>query len=242
MQKRCLFLILAAALVAAISLSSLASGISDFGGPCRRNVDCTTGLCSNGVCSAEGPCANFRIDNGETDIDCGGVCVDVKSQSCSLGKKCVENSDCTSRICSSGGRCANQTGVKAQAAAGQSPAVTPGGTAKSSGGNFAAKATVFLIVISIVIFAVAALISFLKRRVISKFEDDLPPLRHSGRKALPPQPHHKTEETILPHHVQQEQPARHRSQHAVFEDLERTYSNLSGEELFEHLRRKTGRR
>ncbi len=109
-------------------------------------------------------------------------------------------------------------------------------------GSFIAKATLFLVIAALMIFAAAALISFLKRRM-GKIEDDLPPLRHApGRKTPPPQPlQHKMQELASPHHGRQEQPA-HRSPHAVFEGLERTYSKLSGDELFEHLRRKTGRR
>ncbi len=113
-------------------------------------------------------------------------------------------------------------------------------------GSFVAKATLFLVVITLMIFVAAALISFLKRRV-GKVKDDLPPLRHSpGRKTpQPPSEQHSQptmQEDASPHHRQQEQPAHHRSQHAVFEGIEQTYSNLSGEELFEHLRRKTGRK
>ncbi len=112
--------------------------------------------------------------------------------------------------------------------------------------SFFAKATLFLVVITLMIFVAAALISFLKRRV-GKIEDDLPPLRHSPGSKTPPPPSEQHSQQIMQegaptHHSQQEQPVHHRSPHAVFEDLEQTYSNLSGEELFEHLRRKTGRR
>lgn len=243
MKKRYIALILAATLVAVIFLSSQAAGISDFGDPCKRNVDCTTGLCSNGICLAEGPCANFKLDNGEADIDCGGVCAEVKNQKCALGKKCVESSDCTSGICGSAGKCVSQAGVKTQAAVQKAVVKADGGT-KSAGSGFAGRATIFLIAVAVAIFAAAVLISFLKRRVLSKLKDDLPPLRHApGRKTPSPQPQQRiTQEAASQHHTQQEQPAHHRSPHSVFEGLERTYSQLSGDELFEHLRRKTGRK
>lgn len=109
-------------------------------------------------------------------------------------------------------------------------------------GSFFAKATLFLVIIALIIVAAAALISFLKGRT-GKAEDDLPPLRHHpGRKTPPPQPPRREQETDFPHNRPHEQPTHHRSPHAAFEDLERTYSQLSGEELFEHLRRKTGRK
>ncbi len=113
--------------------------------------------------------------------------------------------------------------------------------------SFVAKATLFLVVIALVMFAVIALISFLKNRV-GKGGDDLPPLRHSpGRGAPSPQSQQYRQQIIQEatslNHKRQEQPQpAHRSHHAVFDDLERTYSQLSGDELFEHLRRKSGRR
>ncbi|MBI2176619.1 thrombospondin type 3 repeat-containing protein [Candidatus Woesearchaeota archaeon] len=112
-------------------------------------------------------------------------------------------------------------------------------------GSFVAKATFFLVIIALVMFAAMALLSFL-RNMKGKGEDNLPPLRHSpGRKTPPPQLQQRTQEAAPTHHPlqdQPEQPAHHRSPHTVFDDLERTYSQLSGEELFEHLRRKTGRK
>ncbi len=110
-------------------------------------------------------------------------------------------------------------------------------------GNFVAKATLFLVVVALVIFATAALVSFLKGRV-GKVEDDLPPLRHHPGRVTQPTAHppqrQRNYEEHQPQHAQQ--PSPHRSPHDVFEGLERTYSQLSGEELFEHLRRKTGKR
>lgn len=244
MKKRCCWIFLAAAVVAVMFLSSQASGISDFGSPCKRNVDCTTGLCSNGICSTEGPCANLKLDNGETDIDCGGVCAEVKNQVCSLGKNCVESSDCKSGVCSSGGRCISQTEAKAQSAPSQKPRVNADGSAKSSGGGFAAKATLFLIILALAIFGAIAFLSYLKSRV-RKIEDDLPPLRHSPGRKTPPQPQQRMQEAVPQNYMRQEQSKQsthHHSKHAVFENLERTYSNLSGEELFDELRRKTGRK
>lgn len=122
-------------------------------------------------------------------------------------------------------------------------------------GNFVAKATLFLVITILAMFAAVALLSFLRN--LKGKGDDLPPLMHvPGRKTPPAQPPQQREqETASSHHRQHDlfekevnqktlepQRAHHHSPHAVFEDLERTYSNLSGEELFEHLRRKTGRR
>lgn len=106
--------------------------------------------------------------------------------------------------------------------------------------SFFAKATLFLVIIALIIVAVAALISFLKGRV-GKAEDDLPPLRHTPNRKTP-QPQHDLFQKEVNQKALKPQPSHHRSPHAVFEGLERTYSQLSGEELFEHLRRKTGRR
>ncbi|MBI2142826.1 thrombospondin type 3 repeat-containing protein [Candidatus Woesearchaeota archaeon] len=112
-------------------------------------------------------------------------------------------------------------------------------------GNFIAKATLFLVITTLVMFAAIALFSFLRNKG-GGIKDDLPPLRHQpGREAPSPQSRHypqqRMQESMLTHH-KQEQPAHHRSHHAVFEDLERTYSQLSGEELFDQLRRKAGKR
>ena len=68
---------------------------------CKTTADCKDGL----VCDTESKhciapeptpdaCTNGKLDAGETDIDCGGSC-----PACANGKKCQNDSDCTSGTC-----------------------------------------------------------------------------------------------------------------------------------------------
>ena len=55
------------------------------------------GYCANGGLfteDCETECTNGHLDNGETDVDCGGVCA-----ACELGQKCVDGKDCESGYC-----------------------------------------------------------------------------------------------------------------------------------------------
>ncbi len=69
---------------------------------CLINGDCSSNLCSGGVCTAPAPTCVDGVKNGsETDVDCGGaVC-----PKCATGKICSAGSDCASGVCS-GGLCA----------------------------------------------------------------------------------------------------------------------------------------
>ena len=77
-----------------------------LGQECADNADCTSGFCylsgsrNRGTC-ANTTCTDRREGPQETDIDCGGVCVDLEKK-CSAGKKCSRDSDC------SNGECLNQ--------------------------------------------------------------------------------------------------------------------------------------
>lgn len=68
---------------------------------CRVTSDCKSGLsCNSGRCEDLGPCFDAVLTEGgvnsETDIDCGGACV----QKCAEGKKCRATSDCeTGLLC-----------------------------------------------------------------------------------------------------------------------------------------------
>ena len=58
------------------------------------------GYCANGglfIHDCISKCDNGALDEGETDVDCGGSTCDP----CDDGKKCLVNSDCASQICNS---------------------------------------------------------------------------------------------------------------------------------------------
>ncbi len=225
MEKRRILAVIAAVML--VLLSSYASAVaSPFGSPCRRNVDCSTGLCLNGICSSEGPCANFILDNGEADVDCGGVCAEVKGKLCGLGKGCVDGSDCSSGICGSAGKCTN---VRASGTGSPLLEKIPG-NAEQAGSGFAVKATMLLLFIAAFVAAFAFFAWI--RKIKAELRRDAGEIIGSRRKQSPA-------------HLPQAQPPhqpRHHYRHDVFKQLEKTYSQLSGEELFEHLRRKTGRK
>ncbi|MBI2550299.1 thrombospondin type 3 repeat-containing protein [Candidatus Woesearchaeota archaeon] len=306
----------------------------DLGSKCKKASDCETLLCTDSVCVAEGPCSNKRLDAGETDVDCGGLCVTVKNKKCTASLKCIENSDCTTGVCGTNGKCVNANDIDGDTIlniddncrdasnkdqkdsdkdslgdacdtdndndgmpdewerkyglnpfsssdalvdsdddgltnlkefeAGTSPnlkdtdhdgaddgkevakGTDPKNPKSKPGSSLAAKATVFLIIIAAGI-ALVSLVSALKRKGRGNHKLEYshsgggpyqyPQQRQTSQNRQPGQP---------PQHSQQ--PARqpesrsHSHPHAVFEQLEKDYSRLSGEELFEHLRRKTGRR
>ena len=63
---------------------------------CLEDVDCESGVCSDGVCQA--PTCEDQVTNGdETDQDCGGSC-----DLCSDGEQCLEDKDCESGVCLDG--------------------------------------------------------------------------------------------------------------------------------------------
>lgn len=114
------------------------------------------------------------------------------------------------------------------------------------GSSLAAKATVFLIIVAAGI-ALFSLVSALKRKGKGSHKLEY---SHSGSGPYQYPQQRQTSQNRQPGQPlpPSQQPARQpesRSQghpHAVFEKLERDYSRLSGEELFDELRRKTGRR
>jgi len=71
---------------------------------CTDLTDCLNGLdCLGGICQAKPSCTNVKEDIGETDVDCGGVCVaETPPKRCELGKKCGGQDDCNSNSCQSG--------------------------------------------------------------------------------------------------------------------------------------------
>lgn len=90
----------------------------DCGGPCAlkckenndcfRDADCASQNCIKNICvGRQNTCVNNVLDNGETDIDCGGVCATLKSQKCTNGKSCESNDDCISGACGIAKTCAN---------------------------------------------------------------------------------------------------------------------------------------
>ena len=74
-------------------------GACEVGQDCEVSADCATELCDpvHGVCEAES-CSNGVIDDGETDIDCGGQ----SCAPCEEGEGCDQPSDCASESCATG--------------------------------------------------------------------------------------------------------------------------------------------
>ena len=106
------------------------------------------------------------------------------------------------------------------------------------GSSFAGTATKMLIMLVLIVAAAAAYMAYKKGKGKSGKGSSGGGLQYAqpaSHRAAPVAPHYAEPP------VQQHQ-EHHRSHHEVFEKLEKTYSQLSGEELFEHLRRKTGRR
>ena len=69
------------------------------GAKCMTGMDCQSGLCTSGVCTAPPPtCTDGKKDGTETDVDCGGsVC-----PACASGKACGAATDCVSLVCTGG--------------------------------------------------------------------------------------------------------------------------------------------
>ncbi|MDD5086797.1 MAG: hypothetical protein PHV16_03515, partial [Candidatus Nanoarchaeia archaeon] len=68
---------------------------------CKDNSDCKSGKCdtSLGMCTGIDTCENNRLDEDETDVDCGGYCAEYKAKKCSIGENCNKDSDCESGYC-----------------------------------------------------------------------------------------------------------------------------------------------
>ena len=76
---------------------------------CANGKDCTAGTdCTSSYCNPSGKCATpsctdtFK-NNGESDVDCGGLNCTTK---CANGKDCTAGTDCTSSYCNPSGKCA----------------------------------------------------------------------------------------------------------------------------------------
>ncbi|MBK8255273.1 MAG: hypothetical protein IPK82_21760 [Polyangiaceae bacterium] len=67
----------------------------DPGEGCKFDSDCKGAECSGTVCLAN--CVDGIVNNGETDIDCGGP----NCSPCGGGKDCTANGDCSSGFCAS---------------------------------------------------------------------------------------------------------------------------------------------
>jgi hypothetical protein len=90
---------------------------------CDGNSDCTSGICTEGVCARKSllpledlstkfgaitePTCSDGVENGEeTDVDCGGdLC-----PKCVAGKNCVSDDDCVSKVCDIDGICERKLG------------------------------------------------------------------------------------------------------------------------------------
>lgn len=78
----------------------------DCGGPCKvckvgqmckKNADCESKACTDGACEPH-VCENYKLDEGEPAVDCGGTCPDK----CAEGKACFVDGDCKLAQCQKG--------------------------------------------------------------------------------------------------------------------------------------------
>ncbi len=317
-----------------IDCGGVCSKKCDVGSGCRKSSDCDTGICTGSICIAEGPCSNKKLDPGETDVDCGGLCASSKAKKCLLGKKCIENSDCSTGLCNNAGKCASLTDRDSDGILNDAdlcpevPSTSPGkkqadadgdktgdecdldndndgmpddfekkygfnalnssdsladpdkdglssldefklgtspkladtdkdgasdGTEVAKGsnpkdpkskpkGNFAFKATIFLLIIAAFLGGAALLAS--RKNSGGGGGASKPAKPHHAQPEAPA--HHQQPLQHQPRHSSPEEPEyrqhHYKSRHDVFDELQKTYSQMSGEELFDHLKRKTGRK
>ncbi len=66
------------------------------GYPCTQNTQCSSSVCTGGVCQAA-TCSDGVKNGSEGDTDCGGTC----TAKCNTGNACATNLDCASGICGS---------------------------------------------------------------------------------------------------------------------------------------------
>ncbi|CAF1603323.1 unnamed protein product [Adineta ricciae] len=82
--------------------------ICGSGQNCINGTDCTSGVCTRGVCQA--PKCNDGVQNGgETGRDCGGPCAPTKA--CDDGSACVAATDCKTGWCNKNKICKAPTCV-----------------------------------------------------------------------------------------------------------------------------------
>jgi hypothetical protein len=84
-------------------------GKCDNGQLCEMDGDCVSNLCDMGTCSGGSDgCTNMMMDMGETDVDCGGDCVEDPNDpnndngKCLEGEACLVDSDCATELCADG--------------------------------------------------------------------------------------------------------------------------------------------
>jgi hypothetical protein len=81
-----------------VDCGTFACGDCGVGDTCQTAGQCSTNLCSNGVC-APLPNCNDDVENGtETGVDCGGTC----AANCPDGSGCNVAGDCQSNSCQNG--------------------------------------------------------------------------------------------------------------------------------------------
>ncbi len=85
------------------------NGKCDNGDLCEMDGDCVSNFCDMGTCGdPPDACLNMMTDAGETDVDCGGDCVEDPNDpnnengKCVPGESCLIDSDCTTEICLDG--------------------------------------------------------------------------------------------------------------------------------------------
>ncbi|MFM2152009.1 MAG: hypothetical protein RL199_444 [Pseudomonadota bacterium] len=84
---------------------------------CTKDVECLSGSCAKPAGATKATCqptyengdvahcTDKRLDNDETDLDCGGIAC----APCADKQKCLGASDCASGVCSTAGQCAPAT-------------------------------------------------------------------------------------------------------------------------------------
>jgi hypothetical protein len=81
-------------------------GKCDEGEGCLIDSDCVSNVCDPNLLVCLGLCENMQLDQGESDVDCGGDCVvvdpnnmnDIEGQ-CGPGDACLDDVDCVAGNC-----------------------------------------------------------------------------------------------------------------------------------------------
>ncbi|MBI5509768.1 MAG: hypothetical protein HY903_13520 [Deltaproteobacteria bacterium] len=108
---------------------------------CVLPSDCASGVCgignscANPPCQCQAPTCADGVQNGdETDVDCGGACVQVANgaKTCPAGATCDGPGDCASGVCAAPGLCALPT-CSDQVKNGSETGVDCGGSCSAEG-------------------------------------------------------------------------------------------------------------
>ena len=85
------------ALIFMVAVTAIAAGCAETIEPksCNVSEQCESNqICRDSHCVLN-PCLNGILSDGESDVDCGGVCPNL----CEVGKKCNRDADCALNLC-----------------------------------------------------------------------------------------------------------------------------------------------